>query len=130
LRPPKVYFFDNGDVVGDEGARFENLVATHLLKRIQFLEDRDGFRYELRYIRDKEGREVDFAVLKDGEVDMLVEAKWTDDTPDRGIAYFAERVGARRAVQVVAKLRHAYTRGKLEIVPPRALFDEGPWASA
>jgi predicted AAA+ superfamily ATPase len=51
LKPPKVYFFDNGDVLGDEGARFENLVATSLLKRLYFLEDRDGYRYELRYIR-------------------------------------------------------------------------------
>jgi len=58
LKPPKVYFFDNGDVLGDEGARFENLVATSLIKRLHFLEDRDGYRYELRYIRDKEGREV------------------------------------------------------------------------
>jgi predicted AAA+ superfamily ATPase len=30
-KPSKVYFFDNADVLGDEGARFENLVATHLL---------------------------------------------------------------------------------------------------
>ena len=41
LKPPKVYFFDNGDVLAQEGARFENLVATSLLKRIHFLEDRD-----------------------------------------------------------------------------------------
>jgi predicted AAA+ superfamily ATPase len=51
LKPPKVYFFDNGDVIGDEGARFENLVAAALLKRIHFLEDREGYRYELRYPR-------------------------------------------------------------------------------
>src|SRR3989304_2651073 len=59
-KPPKVYFFYNGDVLADEGARFENLVATHLLKRIHFLEDRDGDRYELAYVRDRDGREVDF----------------------------------------------------------------------
>ena len=55
LKPPKVYFFDNGDTLSDEGERFENLVATSLLKRIHFLGDRDGYRYELRYLRDKEG---------------------------------------------------------------------------
>jgi predicted AAA+ superfamily ATPase len=58
LKPPKVYFFDNGDVIGDNGARFENLVAASLLKRLHFLEDRDGYRYHLRYIQDKEGREA------------------------------------------------------------------------
>ena len=56
LKPPKIYFYDNADIPGDEGMRFENLVATSLLKRIQFLEDRDGYRYELRYVRDKEGQ--------------------------------------------------------------------------
>ena len=49
----------NWEGIGDEGARFENLIATSLLKRLHFLEDRDGYRYELRYIRDKEGREVE-----------------------------------------------------------------------
>jgi len=29
-KPPKVYFYDTGDVDGDVGAKFENLVATHL----------------------------------------------------------------------------------------------------
>ena len=37
LKPPKVFFRDNGDVIGDEGAVFENLVATHLLKKKSFL---------------------------------------------------------------------------------------------
>ena len=55
LKPPKVYFFDNADVLAGKGERFENLVATSLLKRLHFLEDRDGYRYELRYLRDKEG---------------------------------------------------------------------------
>lgn len=56
LKPPKVYFFDNQDVMGDSGARFENLVAGHLLKRLHFEEDYEGRRCELHYIRDKEGR--------------------------------------------------------------------------
>jgi len=37
LKPPKVYFFDTGDVIVDDGARFENMVAASLLKRIHFL---------------------------------------------------------------------------------------------
>ncbi len=79
MNPPKVYFFDNGDVIGDEGARFENLVATSLLKRLVFMEDWDGHRCALNYIRDKEGREVDFAIVKDGVLEELIEVKLTDD---------------------------------------------------
>ena len=65
-KPPKIYFFDNGDVIGDESQRFENLVANHLFKRNHFLEDSTGDHFELRYIRDKEGREIDFAVIREG----------------------------------------------------------------
>ncbi|MDX1957848.1 MAG: ATP-binding protein [Leptospiraceae bacterium] len=54
-KPFKVYFFDNADVEGDEGAVFENLVATHLLKKIQYIEDYEGYRMQLHFIRDKEG---------------------------------------------------------------------------
>ena len=32
-KPFKIYFYDNTDVIGDEGAKYENLVATHLLKK-------------------------------------------------------------------------------------------------
>jgi uncharacterized protein len=115
-KPPKVYFFDNMDVLGDEGARFENLVATHLLKRMHLREDRDGHRCELRYLRDKEGREVDFVLLEDGKLDALVEAKLTDPDVSPALRYYAERLGPARAVQVVGNLRKPTLRkGSLSV---------------
>jgi len=39
-KPIKIYFFDNGDVIGDESQKFENLAANHLLLRNHFVEDR------------------------------------------------------------------------------------------
>lgn len=116
LKPPKVYFYDNADVNGDEGARYENLVATHLLKRIQFLEDRDGYRYELRYLRDKEKREVDFVVVKEGAVDELVEAKWADENLSKSLAYYSEILKPNRSLQIVANLKREYSVGKLHVV--------------
>ena len=122
LKPPKVYFFDNGDVLGDEGVRFENLVATSLLKRLHFLEDRDGYCYELRYIRDKEGREVDFAVLKDGHLEELIEAKYSDDSISRHLQYYAERLKPEKATQIVAKVRRPYDKGRIKIIDPISYF--------
>lgn len=59
-RPPRIYFYDNMDVETPPdkllGTRFENLVATHLLKRLQFLEDRSGDRLGLHYLRDRDQR--------------------------------------------------------------------------
>lgn len=116
LKPPKVYFYDNADVIGDEGARFENLVATHLLKRIQFQEDTEGYRMGLHYIRDKEGREVDFVITRDGKMTELIEAKWKDDLMSKNLKYFSERLMPPRSTQIVAKLKRGFTSAKIEVV--------------
>ena len=118
LKPPKVYFFDNGDVLGDEGARFENLVATTLLKRLHFFEDRDGYRYELRYIRDKEGREVDFAVIREGKLEELIETKLSEKKISRSLLYYAQRLKPKRATQVVAELRQPYDEKGVRVTDP------------
>jgi predicted AAA+ superfamily ATPase len=123
-KPPKVYFFDNADVIGDEGARFENFVATHLLKRLHFIEDRDGHRCELRYIRDKEGREVDFVLLKEGEIEELIEVKFAEEDVTRSLRYYAERLKPKRATQVVANLRKPYSEGKISVIDPLSYFNE------
>ena len=122
LKPPKVYFFDNGDVIGDEGARFENLIANSLLKRLHYLEDRDGYRHELRYIRDKEGREVDFVIVKDGKIEELIEAKYSDETISRSLVYYAERLKPPKATQIVANLRRPFDKGKIKITDPISYF--------
>jgi len=122
LKPPKVYFFDNGDVLGDEGARFENLIATSLLKRLHFLEDRDGYRYELRYIRDKEGREVDFVIVKDGELEELIEAKFSDENISKSLLYYAKRLNPKRATQIVATTKRPFDKNQIKITDPVSYF--------
>ena len=61
---PKAYLWDSS-LVPDAGARFENLVALHLLKLCHLLEDAEGYRLGLHYVRDTAGREVDFLVTVD-----------------------------------------------------------------
>jgi uncharacterized protein len=121
-KPPKIYFFDNGDVEGDEGAVFENLVATHLLKRIHFLEDSTGHSYQLQYIRDKEGREVDFVILKDHQVEELIEVKWSEDKPARSLLYYAEKLRPKKAYQLVANLKRPHKSGNLWVENPINYF--------
>jgi predicted AAA+ superfamily ATPase len=129
LKPPKVYFFDTGDPLVDEGERFENLVAASLLKRLQFLEDRDGYRYELRYLRDKEGREVDFVILKENQIDELVEVKWADENISKSLLYYAERLQPRKATQVVARLKRPYDQGKIQVRDPFSYFRSEVYAN-
>ena len=54
LQAPKVYFYDTGLVLGDDGIQFENLVATHLLKNVQWQQDTRGQSVDLHYIRTKD----------------------------------------------------------------------------
>lgn len=122
IKPPKVYFFDNGDCLTGEGERFENLVASSLLKRLHFLEDRDGFRYELRYLRDKEGREIDFVIIKENRLEELIEVKWSDENISRSLAYYTERLNPPKATQIVALFKRPYVQGKIRVVDPFSYF--------
>lgn len=126
-KPPKIYFFDNGDVIGNDGARFENLVATSLIKRLHFKEDYEGYRYELRYIRDKEGREVDFIVLRDNVPVELIEVKYGDDNLSRSLLYYTKRLQPLKSTQIVANLAREYSRNGIQITNPLNYFINPPW---
>jgi predicted AAA+ superfamily ATPase len=122
LKAPKVYFYDNLDVIGDKGAVFENLVATHLHKRLNFHEDRDGYRYGLHYVRDRQGREVDFAVTKEGKLTALIEAKWADTKVSKSLLYHANRLQASSVQQIVGTLDHSFTADNVGVVTPARAF--------
>ncbi|MBK6608274.1 MAG: ATP-binding protein [Leptospiraceae bacterium] len=115
-KPFKIYFYDNADVEGDEGAIFENLVATHLLKKIQFTEDSEGYRQQLYFIRDKEGREVDFAITKDKKLEFLIEAKWSEEEVSKNLTYYSEKLNPMRSLQLVANLKREYKKNKTEVL--------------
>jgi predicted AAA+ superfamily ATPase len=116
LKPPKVYFYDNADVEGDDGARFENLVATHLLKSLHFLEDRDGYRYQLRYLRDKEGREIDFVLIREKKICELIEVKWSDDQISSSLKYYQTKLTPSYATQIVGHEMRPYEKNSIRVV--------------
>jgi predicted AAA+ superfamily ATPase len=86
----KHYHLDWTVVPGD-AARFENLVACHLLKWVHFEQDTQGRDLELRYFRDIEGREVDFVIVEGRHPRLLVECKWGDAEVDRSLRYLKAR---------------------------------------
>ncbi len=127
-KPPKVYFFDNADIIGNIGARFENLVATTLLKQLHFMEDYEGYHYELRYIRDKEKRAVDFAVIKEGVLEEIIEVKYSDDKVQRALVYFAEKLKPKKVTQIVAQIKRPYQKGRINVIDPISYFSRKPWS--
>jgi uncharacterized protein len=126
-KPPKVYFYDNADVEDERGARFENLVATHLLKRLQYLEDHEGLRCQLAYVRDKEGREVDFAVLIDGKLQELIEVKYSDASISSSLRYYKTRLNPPRCTQLVAELDHPYDQNGIHVTTAQRYFAPNAW---
>lgn len=73
-KTPKLYLWDWAEIE-EAGPRFENFVAGHLLKYCHFLEDTQGDKMELRFIKDIYGREVDFVVIKNKKPLFAVECK-------------------------------------------------------
>jgi predicted AAA+ superfamily ATPase len=101
-REAKVYLFDYTEV-DDPGARFENLVALHLLKLVDAWNDRGYGDFALHYIRDKERREVDFVVTERRRPYLLLETKLSGDKPSPALSYFRDRLRPVHAVQLVRR---------------------------
>lgn len=86
--------------VSSPGERFENFVACQLLKYCHFTENSEGFRMELRFLRDTDKREIDFVVLKDRKPLFAVECKTGERGVNPAIPYFRQRAGIPRFYQV------------------------------
>lgn len=113
---PKVYLWDSS-LVPDAGPRFENIVALHLLKLCHALEDREGIRAELGYLRDRTGREVDFLVTIDRKPWFAVEAKLTDTRLDSSLHHYRERLQIPYAYQVVLEGQRDFLENGVRCLP-------------
>ena len=124
LQAPKVYFYDTGLVQGDEGVRFENLVACHLLKNVHWQQDTQGQAVDLHYIRTKDEAEVDFCLSDGDTLTHLVECKLTDTKPHRALLRFAEQWPQAQAIQLLRDCKVEADIGRLQ------LRDAAPWLAA
>jgi predicted AAA+ superfamily ATPase len=113
----KHYHFD-WSTVANESARFENMVAGHLLKWCHFIEDTEGIDMELRYFRDIEGKEVDFVVLKDRKPSLFIECKWNDSVIAPPLRYLKRKFRDCRSIQLLWKTeRHFVSAEGIEVMP-------------
>ncbi|OFZ49076.1 MAG: AAA family ATPase [Bdellovibrionales bacterium RIFOXYB1_FULL_37_110] len=98
-KTPKIFLWD-WTQVEMKGPRFENLVASHLLKYCHFHTDYNGDKMELRFLKDVEGREVDFVVLKNNKPQFMVECKSGDRALSPSLSYYQTRHKIPMAYQV------------------------------
>lgn len=102
-KEPKYYFYDHA-LIEDEGARLENIVANALKKELNFLEDTQGIKGALHYLRTKDGQELDFLINLDGTPTHLIEVKMGNDKPAYGFRHFGKLFPDTVHLQVVRNL--------------------------
>jgi uncharacterized protein len=116
LKEPKVYFYDSGYVLGNAGIRLENTCAVCLLKHVHYVHDTQGDDISLHYIKTKDGREVDFALVKEDKIFQLVEVKLSDDQPSPALRYYQNKMADVPSCQLVQNLRQEQNRDGIAIV--------------
>ena len=104
LRKEPKWFLRDWSGLADEGARAETLVACHLLKAVEGWTDLGFGDFELRYLRDKQKREVDFLVARDRQPWFVVEVKAGATSLSPSLAHFQAQTKALHAFQVVMNL--------------------------
>lgn len=106
LKEPKIYFYDTGLVKNSVGAQLENCAAVCLLKHTLAKQDYEGASCSLNYLRTKDNKEVDFALVNDDQVELLIEVKNKDSSLNKTLLGFHNKYQLP-AVQAVKELRQS-----------------------
>ena len=128
LRKEPKWFLRDWSGLADDGARAETFVACHLLKAVEGWTDLGLGDFELRYVRDKQKREVDFLVVRDRQPWFLVEVKLTDASLSPSLAHFQAQTKALHAFQVVLNLPYepadCYAVRQPVVVPAKTFLSQ------
>jgi len=112
----KLYLWDWSQVE-NPGLRYENMMASHLLKYCHYLEDVEGYKMELRFLRDTDKREIDFVVIKNKKPIFAVECKHGEGSVSPHIFYFRNRTSIPHFYQVHLGTAHRQVDDRISILP-------------
>lgn len=128
LRKEPKWFLRDWSGIDDAGARAETLVACHLLKAVEGWTDTGLGRFELRYLRDKLKREVDFLIVRNRKPWLLIEVKTSETALSGSLRHFQIATRAAHAFQAVMDLPYVavdcFSRSDPTIVPARTLLSQ------
>jgi len=129
LRKEPKWFLRDWSGIADEGKRAETFVACHLLKAVEGWTDLGLGEFHLGYLRDKQKREVDFVVVRDGKPWILVEVKKADEHLSGSLSCFQEQTRAPFAFQVVLDADYVDAdcfarQGRPLVVPARTFLSQ------
>lgn len=127
----RVFFFDCAAAYDESGgAQLENLVACSLLKYSQLRKDTTGENWDVFYLRDKEGREVDLVVTLNRRVHWLIEVKTSDSTLSGNLKYYTEKLKPKESLQLVLHLDREQEKSGIRTTSLSEWLDELPLALA
>lgn len=96
----KLYMWD-WSLIESKGERFENLVASHLLKYCHYQEDTLGIKTELRYFKDTvTEKEIDFIVMQKNKPVFAVECKTGERELSKHLVLNCKRLKIPKCYQV------------------------------
>ncbi len=103
-KAPKFYFYDTGQVQGDQSIKLENAVACAIQKELHFRQDCLGKEGKIYYVKNKDGKEIDFCIVKSGTLSLLVEVKWNENNLSPNFDLFKKYFPEIKMVQISKKL--------------------------
>ncbi len=129
LRKEPKWFLRDWSSIDDAGSRAETFVACHLTKAVDGWNDMGLGNFQLGYIRDRNQREVDFVVVRDGLPWFLVEVKQSSCEISKSLKFFQQQINAPFAFQVVIDSdyvdKDCFTAaGKAMAVPARTFLSQ------
>lgn len=114
----KYYFYDIARIEGDESAKLENLVALSFKKEIEFLEDTQGQKSRLTFVRTRDGKEIDFLVEREKSNPLLVEVKLSDESISSNFALFKKFFPKADCLQLVKNLNRSFSsKAGIKVIP-------------
>ena len=108
VKKEQKHYHYNWAEVKNPGARFENLIAGHLLKWIHFQQDYRGENVELFYFRNTDKKEVDFVITRDRKPIRAIECKLQFKNISPHLKYFKSYFPLVRCTQVHLKTRNEF----------------------
>ncbi len=123
LKKETKYYLWDWSEIAQEGPRFENMIASHLLKYCHLQQDLFGLKVELFFVRDREKREVDFLIVWEKKPWLLVECKLSEADGLGTLAFFGDKLDVPNRFLVTLTGRKDYTDKQTGIrVMPAAKF--------
>lgn len=127
MKTPKPYLWD-WSVVEDPGAKLENFVASHLLKAVHFWTDYGFGIYDLFFLRDKDGAEVDFLITQNGTPWCMIEVKKSYANLSPSLQKFQKQLNVPYVFQAVYDLPFLdidlFEKPNMSVVPLATLLSQ------